>query len=54
MYIPIIKGYWKQQELWDGTYTLADFLDIMEIIQVQSENENRHLQSEENNQRGVG
>ena len=34
-------GMWRQHELWDGTYTLDDLLDIVELIRVQRENENR-------------
>ncbi len=34
-------GYWKQHELWDGTYTLDDLLDIVEMIRVKQENEMR-------------
>ena len=34
-------GCWKQYELWDGTYTLDDLLDIAELIQVRRENEER-------------
>lgn len=49
IFIPVIKKYWKQCELWDGTYTLSDFLDIMEIIQVQSENELREYENEKIN-----
>jgi len=30
---------WKQHELWDGTYTLDDLLDITELIRVRSINE---------------
>jgi len=32
---------WKQHELWDGTYTLDDLLDITEMIRVMRENERR-------------
>lgn len=41
MYLPVMAGMWKQHELWDGTYTLDDLLDIIELIQVQKENERR-------------
>ena len=34
-------GYWRQHELWDGTYTLDDLLDITELIRVRRENEER-------------
>lgn len=32
MWLPIQKGLWKQHELWDGTYTVSDWLDIIEKI----------------------
>ena len=32
---------WQQHELWDGTYTLDDLLDIVELIRVKRENERR-------------
>ena len=32
---------WKQHELWDGTYTLDDLLDIVELIRARRENEAR-------------
>ena len=32
---------WKQHELWDGTYTLDDLLDIAELIRVRNENQSR-------------
>ena len=34
-------GFWRQHELWDGTYTLDDLLDITELIRVRRENEKR-------------
>lgn len=30
---------WKQSELWDGTYTFDDWLDVIEIIAVRKANE---------------
>ena len=39
--MPVALGYWKQHELWDGTYTLDDLLDAAELIQVRRENEIR-------------
>ena len=44
--MPVMAGHWKQRELSDGTYTLDDLLDILEVMQV--ENENRHRESEVN------
>ena len=32
---------WRQHELRDGTYTLDDLLDIVELIRVKHENEYR-------------
>ena len=40
-YGPVAAGVWRQHELWDGTYTFEDLLDIMEVLQVKSENERR-------------
>lgn len=34
-------GLWRQHEMWDGTYTLDDLLDITEMLQVRNENERR-------------
>ncbi len=35
---------WRQHELWDGTYTLDDLLDALELIQVCRENERRAME----------
>ena len=43
MYAPVAAGMWKQHELWDGTYTLDDLMDIVEILRVKAENERRAL-----------
>ena len=40
-FLPVTAGFWRQHELWDGTYTLDDLLDIVELIQVTRENETR-------------
>ena len=39
--MPVAAGMWRQHELWDGTYTLDDLLDIVEMIRVRRENEAR-------------
>lgn len=39
LYLPVVDGMWKQHELWDGTYTFDDWLDIVEIISVRKANE---------------
>jgi hypothetical protein len=36
-----MAGLWRQHELWDGTYTYVDFLDIQEMLLVQNENRRR-------------
>ena len=46
LFVPVMAGYWKQHELSDGTYTLDDLLDILEVMQVENENRHRHHESE--------
>ena len=41
LFLPVSAGMWQQHELWDGTYTLDDLLDIVELIRVKHENEYR-------------
>jgi hypothetical protein len=41
LFAPVVAGYWKQRETYDGTYDLDDLLDIVEIMQVKAENERR-------------
>ena len=41
LFVPVLEGYWRQCELWDGTYTFDDLLDILEVIDVKHENERR-------------
>jgi hypothetical protein len=36
-----MAGYWKQHEVFDGTYDIDDLLDIHELIIIKSENEKR-------------
>ncbi len=43
LFAPVAAGFWKQRELWDGTYTLDDLLDIVELIRVRRENEHRAM-----------
>ena len=40
-FLPVATGYWRQHEMWDGTYTLDDLMDIVELIQVSNENQRR-------------
>lgn len=44
VYAPVAMGVWRQHELWDGTYTLDDLFDIIEVMQVKGENERRALE----------
>ena len=41
LFLPVAAGMWKQHQLWDGTYTLDDLLDIVELIRVRRMNEMR-------------
>ena len=41
LFAPVMAGLWEQHELWDGTYTLDDLMDIQEMMLVRSENERR-------------
>ena len=41
LFLPVAEGYWRQNQLWDGTYTLDDLLDINELIAVRAENKRR-------------
>jgi len=36
---PIIAKQWKQHELWDGTYTIDDFFDIVEALNITDMNQ---------------
>ena len=45
LFLPVAAGHWKQHELWDGTYTLDDLLDITEMIRVMRENEYRSTEA---------
>jgi len=41
---------WRQHELWDGTYTISDLLDIVEALMIKEENQQRIADSvKENN-----
>ncbi len=31
-FLPVMAGMWRQHEVWDGTYTLDDLLDAVELI----------------------
>ena len=44
-FLPVNAGMWRQHELWDGTYTLDDLLDAVEVIRVWRENEQRALEA---------
>ena len=45
LFLPVAARLWQQHELWDGTYTLDDLLDIVELIRVRRENEYRLAES---------
>lgn len=57
LYAPVLAGYWKQYEIWDGTYTLDDLLDITEVMIVKNENERReqeHMEQEREVRKNAG
>ena len=41
LFLPVAAGMWRQHELRDGTYTLDDLPDAVELFCVRSENEKR-------------
>jgi len=45
-FLPVTAGLWRQHELWDGTYTLDDLLDAVELIRVRRENEARAMDAQ--------
>ena len=38
LYTPVVEKLWRQHEIWDGTYTFDDLLDIHEALWVKNEN----------------
>jgi hypothetical protein len=38
---PVAAGFWMLKETFDGTYTVDDLLDILEVMDLKSENEFR-------------
>jgi len=48
-----MAGMWKQHELWDGTYSFSDLLDIHELLNVQAENQRRAQKAAENRNRAA-
>jgi hypothetical protein len=57
LYAPVLAGYWKQCQIWDGTYTLDDLLDITEVMIVKNENERReqeHMEQEREVRKNAG
>ena len=45
-FLPVSAGLWRQHELWDGTYTLGDLLDVLELLALQAENRRRAAENE--------
>jgi len=42
-----MASYWKHHEVFDGTYTIDDLLDIHELMLVKMENEKRFQEARE-------
>lgn len=47
LFAPVVAGFWRQKETWDGTYSLEDLIDIHELMAVRSENERRQREQAE-------
>ena len=45
LFWPVTEHLWQQHELWDGTYTLDDLLDITEMLRVRNENQARAMEA---------
>ena len=43
LFLPVYAGLWQQHELWDGTYTLDDLLDAVELITVKRAREREKM-----------
>ena len=51
LYNPVLYGFWRQHELWDGTYTINDLFDINEAIQAKNINEGKVIDYYKNKQK---
>lgn len=51
LFRPVVAGHWRQHELWDGTYTVDDLLDIHEAMDAHEENKIRAQRWAEKNAR---
>ena len=43
LFLPVAAGMWQQHELWDGTYTIDDLLDSVELILVRRAREHQEV-----------
>jgi hypothetical protein len=46
LFAPVMAGLWRQRELKDGTYSYIDFLNILEMINVENENKHRDYEAQ--------
>lgn len=51
---PVVAGYWRQYETWNGRYNLDDLLDIYEVMAVQYENQERAREAADARRNGEG
>lgn len=49
---PVETGLWKLCETFDGTYTIDDLFDVIEILDVRLENKAREYWWRKNQQNG--
>ena len=46
---PVVARLWRQHETWDGTYTVHDLLDAIEMLDLKAENDRRRAEWEAEN-----
>jgi hypothetical protein len=37
-----LAGYWRQHEVYDGTYDCADLVEVITVLEVKDENARRY------------
>jgi hypothetical protein len=48
-----VAGFWRQHQLWDGTYTFQDLVDFHEMFDV-TENNKERIREAENERLNAG
>jgi hypothetical protein len=42
---PVIRGYWRQHETADGTYSIHDLIEVNRVLDMIDENDRRRIES---------